>query len=54
MKSKKGYLKSDNKAKASIPNKQFQSMFTRENLPICPDKGYRPYPRIYEIKIEPK
>ena len=54
LKSKKGYLKSDNKAKANIPNKQFQSMFTIENLPICPDKGYRPYPRIYEIKIEPK
>jgi hypothetical protein len=32
LKNKKGYLKSDNKTKANILNKQFQSMFTKENL----------------------
>ena len=53
LKNKKGYLKSDNKTKANILNKQFQSMLKKTSK-NCPDKCYSPYPRMDEMKIEPR
>ena len=43
LKNKMGFLQSDNKSKAEILNEQFQSMFTKENLNNCPNKGNSPY-----------
>ena len=34
-----GFLQSDNKSKAEILNEQFHSVFTKENLNNCPNKG---------------
>ena len=43
LKNKMGFLQSDNKSKAEILNEQFQSVFTKENLNNCPNKGNSPY-----------
>ena len=45
LKNKMGFLQSDNKSKAEILNEQFQSVFTKENLNNCPNKGNSPYQR---------
>ena len=41
LKNKMGFLQSDNKSKAEILNEQLQSVFTKENLNNCPNKGKR-------------
>ena len=49
-----GFLQSDNKSKAEILNEQFQSVFTKENLNNCPNKGNSPYQTMSDIKISCK
>ena len=49
-----GFLQSDNKSKAEILNEQFQSVFTKENLNNCPNKGNSPYQAMSDIKINCK
>jgi hypothetical protein len=49
-----GFLQSDNKSKAEILNEQFQSVFTKENLNNCPNKGNSPYQTMSDIKINCK
>jgi hypothetical protein len=44
LKNKMGFLQSDNKSKAEILNEQFQSVFPKENLNSCPNKGNSPDP----------
>jgi len=54
LKNKMGFLQSDNKSKAEILNEQFQSVFTKENLNNCPNKGNSPYQTMSDIKINCK
>jgi hypothetical protein len=49
-----GFLQSDNKSKAEILNEQFQSVFPKENLNSCPNKGNSPYQTMSDIKINCK
>ena len=49
-----GFLQSDNKSKAEILNEQFQSVFIKENLNNCPNKGNSPYQTMSDIKINCK
>jgi hypothetical protein len=39
---------------AEILNEQFQSVFTKENLNNCPNKGNSPYQTMSDIKINCK
>ena len=54
LKNKMGFLQSDNKSKVEILNEQFQSVFTKENLNNCPNKGNSPYQTMSDIKINCK
>ena len=54
LKNKMGFLQSDNKSKAEILNEQFQSVFTKENLNNCPNKGNSSYQTMSDIKINCK
>jgi hypothetical protein len=54
LKKKMRFLQSDNKSKAEILNEQFQSVFTKENLNNCPNKGKGPYSTMEDIKINSK
>ncbi|KAK3096779.1 hypothetical protein FSP39_003228 [Pinctada imbricata] len=51
LKSSDGYLHSDTESKAAILNKQFQSVFTREDNSSLPDLGDSPYQPMSRIKI---
>ena len=48
-----GILKTDNKDKADIFNKQFESVYTREQPGDPPSKGPSPYPDIGDLYIDP-
>ena len=51
LKNSEGFLQSDSKKKADILNKQFQSVFTKEDTKSNPDKGESPYKDMQEIVI---
>jgi hypothetical protein len=44
LKNKDGYLHSDTVSKADILDKQFHSVYTKEDYTNIPDKGLSPYP----------
>ena len=50
---KEGYLYSDFTKKAEILNRQFQSVYTKENTDNIPDKGPSPFSSIDNIIINP-
>jgi hypothetical protein len=51
LKNKDGYLHSDTVSKADILNKQFHSVYTKEDYANMPDKGPSPYPSMMKIKV---
>ena len=48
-----GYLQSDSSVKAKILNKQFQSVYTRDDTDSIPEKGPSPYQPMQDISINP-
>ena len=48
-----GYLQSDSSVKAEILNKQFQSVYTREDIDLIPEKGPSPFQHMQDISINP-
>ena len=48
-----GYLQSDSSVKAEILNKQFQSVYTREDTDSIPEKGPSPNQPMQDISINP-
>ena len=48
-----GYLQSESSVKADILNKQFQSVYTREDTDSIPEKGPSPYQPMQDISINP-
>lgn len=54
LKSKDGFLHSDTASKAAILNKQFQSVYTREDLSALPDLGPSVYLTMSNITIHEK
>ena len=54
LKSKEGFIKSDNQAKAEILNTQFKSAFTKEDTTNIPSKGDSPYPAMKSINVSVK
>ena len=48
-----GYLQSELSVKADILNKQFQSVYTREDTDSIPEKGPSPYQPMQDISINP-
>ena len=51
LKNKDGYLHSDTVSKADILNKQFHSVYTKEDYTNMPDKGPSPYPSMMKIQV---
>jgi hypothetical protein len=51
LKNKDDYLHSDTVSKADILNKQFHSVYTKEDHTNMPDKGPSPYPSMMKIQI---
>ena len=49
-----GILKTDSKEKANICNRQFQSVFTREDDSDPPSKGASPFSSMGDITVDPK
>jgi hypothetical protein len=54
LKNKEGFIHSDTTSKAEILNEQFQSVYTKENTSIMPDKGQSKYPSMKDIVINTK
>jgi hypothetical protein len=50
LKIKDGYLHSDTVSKADILNKQFHSVYTKDDYTNMPDKGPSPYPSMMKIR----
>ena len=48
---KDGFLQSNTPVKTGILNEQFQSVFTKEDTDIIPDKGPIPFTSMHEITI---
>ena len=48
-----GYLQSDSSVKAKILNKQFQSVYTRDDTDSIPEKGPSPYQPMQDISYNP-
>jgi hypothetical protein len=51
LKNKDGYLHRDTVSKADILNKQFHSVYTKEDNTNMPDKGPSPYPSMMTIQV---
>ena len=51
LKNEDGFLKSDSTSKANILNRQFESVFTKEDTSTMPDKGPSPYPDMPKLEV---
>ena len=54
LKNEDGFLKSDSHSKANILNRQFESVFTKEDTSSMPDKGHSPYPDMPKLEANLK
>ena len=51
LKNEDGFLKSDSPSRANILNRQFESVFTKEDTSTMPDKGPSPHPDMPNIEV---
>lgn len=51
LKNKDGFLKSDSTSKANILNKEFVSLFAKEDTSFLPDKSPSPLPSMPDIEV---
>ena len=51
LKNEDGFLKCDSPSRANILNRQFESVFTKEDTSTMPDKGPSPHPDMPDIEV---